>query len=130
MFAYNDLIGVPFVDGGRDMTGLDCWGLVRICFQRQDIEIKDYAISARDLAAISRKMAEECHEWQKIDTPETGCLVAIRTSSKTWVNHAGVCINAEEFIHAYAFTDVSVARIRRWKAHIVGFYRYKGGGEA
>ena len=129
MFAYNDLIGIPFVDGGRDVDGLDCWGLVRLCFLRQGIKLKDYAISAWDLCAISRKMEEESHAWQKIDTPEPGCLVAIRTSSKTWVNHAGVCINAEEFIHAYAVTGVSLARIRRWRALIVGFYRYIGGGQ-
>ena len=127
MFAYNDLIGVPFVDGGRDMNGLDCWGLVKLCFMRQGIQLKDYAISARDLAAISHKMEEVSYEWQKIESPEPGCLVAIRTSNEMWANHAGVCIDTERFIHAYAFTDVAVARIRRWKSHIAGFYRYKGG---
>ena len=37
-FAYDDLIGVPFVDGGRDKNGLDCWGLVKEAFRRQGCE--------------------------------------------------------------------------------------------
>ena len=31
---YDDLIGAPFIDGGRDKeTGLDCWGLAREMFR-------------------------------------------------------------------------------------------------
>ena len=50
---YEDLIGVPFVDGGRDTNGMDCWGLVRECFKRQGIVVKDYGISAAEELKIS-----------------------------------------------------------------------------
>jgi len=43
MFNYDDLIGIPFVDGGRDITGLDCWGLALELFKRQGYIIHDYS---------------------------------------------------------------------------------------
>lgn len=30
MYHINDYFTVPYVDGGRDMAGLDCWGQVRL----------------------------------------------------------------------------------------------------
>lgn len=128
MFPYTDLIGVPFVDGGRDLSGLDCWGLARICFARQGIVLPDYAISAHDVLSVSRRAQEERGAWEELAGPEAGCLVAISTSERTWVNHVGVCISTGKFVHAYVCTGVCIARIRRWRAHIVGFYRYRGGG--
>ena len=50
---YEDLIGVPFMDGGRDKNGMDCWGLVREYFKRQGIVVKDYGISAAEELKIS-----------------------------------------------------------------------------
>ncbi|GAA4879756.1 hypothetical protein [Ferrimonas pelagia] len=29
-FSVNDFLAVPYLDGGRDMDGLDCWGQVRL----------------------------------------------------------------------------------------------------
>ena len=119
---YDDLIGVPFKDGGRDTGGLDCWGLVRECYKRRGMAVKDYAVSAMQMARIETTMKHEEYEWEKLPSPKEGCLVVIRLPGTPWANHAGVYIGDGKFIHAYAPSGVVVDRIKRWQSRIVGFY--------
>ena len=77
-FAYDDLIGVPFVDGGRDpKSGLDCWGLVKEAFRRQGCEVPDYHISAIEAADIAGTMKRQEDDWISLDGPRVGCLVLL-----------------------------------------------------
>ena len=115
-FAYDDLIGVPFVDGGRDAkSGLDCWGLVKEVFRRQGYEVPDYHISAieaadiagvdasrqtarglpRTVAADAGALGEPCrhlHRQRQIPAclPADGCLhrpPAALAVARCWVLH-------------------------------------------
>ena len=49
MLKYDDLIGIPYVDYGRDPhKGLDCWGLAMELYRRRGIQLPDnlfYVIS-------------------------------------------------------------------------------------
>ena len=55
----DDLIGLPFIDGGRDPSvGFDCWGLSTEVFRRYGIELPDYKISCEDASRISRQIDE------------------------------------------------------------------------
>lgn len=119
---YEDLIGVPFVDGGRSKEGMDCWGLVKECFKRQGIEVKDYTISAIELLQISKQMEKDKELWQRVDAPLAGCLVLIKTEASAWANHVGIFIGDGRFIHAYPYAGVCISTIKRWKAHIIGYY--------
>ncbi len=119
---YADLIGVPFMDGGRDKDGMDCWGLVRECFRRQGIAVRDYSISAMEEVKISEQMEKERPLWEKLHEPRDGCLVLMRTDSSLWANHAGIYIGDGKFIHAYPSAGVCISAIKRWKSHIVGYY--------
>jgi len=125
---YEDLIGVPFVDGGRDKRGMDCWGLARELFRRQGIEVPDYRISAASAASVAARMDNDKIYWNKLAQPVLGCLVVIRLSPNVWANHVGVYVGNGRFIHAYSPTGVSLGRLRRWNSRIVGYYRPKRGG--
>ncbi|MDD2960280.1 MAG: NlpC/P60 family protein [Lachnospiraceae bacterium] len=119
---FSDLIGVPFVDGGRGMSGMDCWGLVMECFKRQGIEVRNYHISAMELLQISRQMSEDEIEWDKLHEPVFGCLVLLKTEPSAWANHVGIYIGNDKFIHAYPMAGVCISTIRRWRSHLVGYY--------
>lgn len=127
-FAYDDLIGVPFVDGGRNAkSGLDCWGLVKEAFRRQGCEVPDYHISAIEAADIAGEMKQQEDEWTRLDGPRVGCLVLLRLTPGLWANHVGICIGNGRFLHAYLPTGVCIDRLRRWQSRVVGYYTPRGG---
>lgn len=121
-FKYDDLIGISFKDGGRDKSGLDCWGLAKECFKRQRITVQDYDISAMATASIDRELQSNQTTWHEIDSPAIGCLVLINISCQGFANHVGIYVGAGKFIHAYAHTGVCLSTIRRWRSHIKGYY--------
>lgn len=126
---YGDLIGVPFVDGGRDKeNGFDCWGLAMEMYRRQGVMLKDYALPAVEAARISASMKYNTHtakDWQKLKKPDMYCIILIKLSPEVWANHVGIYIGGGKFIHAYSPTGVSIARISRWQSRIVGYYKPK-----
>ncbi len=127
-FTYDDLVGIPFIDGGRDAkSGLDCWGLVKEAFRRQGCEVPDYHISAIEAADIAGTMKRQEDDWISLDGPRVGCLVLLRLTPRLWANHVGIYVGDGRFLHAYLPTGVCVDRLRRWQSRIVGYYSPGGG---
>lgn len=124
MFKYNDLVGVPFQDGGRGPDSYDCWGLAIEIFHRQGITLSDYCISSEATANVSLLMGNAIHsQWNRLITPKEGCLTVIRMLPEGWANHCGIYIGSGKFIHAYSDeTGVVIDRIRRWGPRIIGYY--------
>ena len=122
---YDDLIGVPFVDGGRTKDGLDCWGLAMILLERQGYPVPDYPIQATAVQEIADALKDgsECGGYERLNAPECGCIVLLRLSMDVWANHVGICIGHGRFIHAYSKTGVCIDRLSRWRSRIVGYYR-------
>jgi cell wall-associated NlpC family hydrolase len=124
---FDNLIGLPFVDGGRGQNEYDCWGLVREVYCRYGVNLSDYPISAMDAVNIGKQMMHDAPAWIEIKQPlPVPCLVVIRLSCESWANHVGVYIGNGQFIHAYKTTGVVIDRIKRWQSSIVGFYVPRG----
>jgi cell wall-associated NlpC family hydrolase len=127
MLKYSDLIGIPFVDGGRTIEeGLDCWGLARILFSRQGIKLPEYPIGASLHDSVTNEFKKQEPLWDRLDRPVEGCLVLIRIWDTGWANHCGIYIGQGQFIHAYG-NGVVIDRINRWGPRIIGYYRPKEG---
>jgi cell wall-associated NlpC family hydrolase len=126
---FDDLIGIPFVDGGRDpRTGLDCWGLVREVFRRAGTTLPDFTIGCHDTTEIgaaveSERMLGRWRHWHAHDAPAPS-VVAIRFNSPLLVNHTGVYLGRKRFLHTRELTGVAVERIDSpsWRDRIEGFY--------
>ncbi|MGN0952814.1 MAG: C40 family peptidase [Megasphaera elsdenii] len=126
MLNYQDLVGIPFVDGGRTLQGFDCWGLVRYIYGQRGIQLPEYPIDPKDRVAVHRAMeagAASC--WQKVQHPKEGDVVLLELAIKC-ANHVGVYIGRGDFIHAYG-TAVVIDRLSHWQSRVVGFYRPKEG---
>lgn len=131
MCKYDDLVGLPFRDGGRGPDSYDCWGLVLELFRRRGIVLHDYCCSSESTAGVARLMGQGRAEWRRLEAPEPGCLVAIRMLDVGWANHCGMCLGEGRFIHAYSEeTGVVIDRLRRWGPRIAGYYLPLEGAEA
>ena len=120
----DDLIGLPFVDGGRDAAvGFDCWGLSTEVFRRYGIELPDYKISCEDASRISSQIDEQKPFWKKCEGEiPVPALVVIRFA--VYCDHTGVCIGQGRFIHTRKEVGVNIDRIDHpgWAKRIEGFY--------
>ncbi len=126
-----DLIGIPFLDKGRDpKKGLDCWGLVRCAYLvLRNVDLPDFQICAYNTREVGKEIDYQCvyGKWNKVGGPETGCIVVIKNHPRI-VNHAGTCIDDERFIHTMKKTGSVIERLDHplWKNRIVGYYSYAG----
>ena len=128
MVNIDDLIGVPFVNGGRDVKiGLDCWGLVMEVFRRYGIEIPDFIIDAFAFRAVDTLIGEAAvsRTWEEVYRPSDGDvpLVVLMRLHRIYVTHAGVLLHNDRIIHTMENTNTVLTKVGLLKDKIVGYYR-------
>ncbi|MBP2655800.1 MAG: hypothetical protein H6Q73_3369 [Firmicutes bacterium] len=120
----DDLIGLQFVDGGRDSAvGLDCWGLSTEVFRRYGIELPDYKISCEDASRIDSEVKQQKLFWRRCEGEiPIPALVVIRFT--VFCDHTGVYIGKGKFIHTRKEVGVNIDRVDSpaWSKRIDGFY--------
>ena len=127
-----DLIGIPFKNGGRDRSGMDCWGLAMAAYRHFNITLPDYGIDAGHDDAINAQYLIQMHnpDWVEIANPAVPCVVALRTSPECpdLVTHVGVYIGNGRFLNINERMNSYVERIAHpWFApRIEGYFCYVG----
>jgi len=128
LIVVQDLLGVPFVDGGRDMQGLDCWGLFIEVMRRCGYPVPDYKVSCFDAAGIGTAYQEGIGAWQRVGSPSPGLAVAMAIHEKApdMVQHFGVALDRRRFIHTLEKTGVIITKFSDpfFNRKIKGFYRW------
>ena len=126
-----DLIGIPFVQDGRDpATGLDCWGLCREALRRYGQEVPDFPQAVYDALEIHSAFAQEdlSGRWEKLPEPEPGCVVAmaIDPDLPEAITHLGVYVGGGRVLHTIQKLNSSLFRLddRFWGGKIRGYYRW------
>ena len=126
----HDLIGVPFLDNGRDTDGLDCWGLVKLVHKRlYGWELPDVVYTDTrdrripDLIDAQRKL------WTPVafDSWREGTVLVLRVAGLPF--HTGAVIEPPaRFIHAQRGVGVVIGDVTssRWSNRIIGAYDYAG----
>ena len=122
-------VGTPWISGGRDWSGWDCWGCVRLCYREcLGVDLPSYGeISARDLARIARQMETAKDDgWRQIGTPRALDVVLMRSGrGGARVVHVGVMVDANRLLHVEEAAATAVVPVTHFSVagRIVGYRR-------
>ena len=113
-------VGVPYKLGGRDMSGLDCYGFVRLVLADVDIHLPLFAELDRgvDMEAEAFRLTE----WDLIDAPQNYALVYF--SMQGHRGHVGVYLDG--LLWHFSYNGVVSLPWHRTKGRVKGAYRVKG----
>lgn len=123
---------VPFVDGGREASGFDCWGLVSLVMKNEcAVPLPVYGeISAEELVDISRQMETDTKEseiWVPVISPREFDVVVMSWFGKKIIGHVGIMIDETRILHTEKGAGVMV--VSRYhdsvKRRVRGFYRHR-----
>lgn len=121
-------VGLPFVDGGRDGDGADCWGLARLVYaQELAIELEDRRgdYRAADGATVEAVIQAGIgpQGWIRVDRPNPFDMILMRQGRHA--SHVGVAIDQRMMLHAAhdgAIIEPYTGAI--WSRRILAFYRH------
>ncbi|MFH1158768.1 MAG: NlpC/P60 family protein [Pseudomonadota bacterium] len=125
-------IGLPFQDHGRDRSGLDCWGLVRLVLAEQfGIALPSYIHEYQrttQAEKISALIDRESSKWKEIPAGSEVCgdPVVLRVRGKPM--HIGLVLGDGQMLHIECGINSVIERYVgvRWAERVSGFYRYRG----
>ena len=119
---YGDLIGKPYLIGGRGPTAYDCVGLTIEFQRRRGLALPAYL---SDEAELHRQLAAggalaDCH---KLATAAPGCVVLLRGFDGG--RHLGCMVDGYRMLHVSRDCAVIVEVLARslWRTRVLGFYR-------
>jgi len=130
MYKLNDLIGIPFENGARQLDKCDCMGLAVMAHKCYNIDIPDFKIDAFSDPDISGTFIEqlESNNWVKLEKPEAPCIVCMAMTSEypDLVTHIGTYIGNDRILHTLKGKTSYTFKLDHpfFKNKILGFYKY------
>ena len=123
----DEYVGVPYAIHGRDMNGLDCWGLVRSVYQSElGIALPCYAndyVSAIDEEGLGNAYAIEMEQWDEQEEPAeldvVWCMIAGMEC------HCGIYLQGHRMLHAMQGVDSHIVDLNKvaWQRRVQKWYR-------
>jgi len=130
MINLDKYIGIPYKNKGRDFSGCDCFGLVKLIYQQ---ELKKSLIPADNYSdsdnllqvapLIKQGVSLLCGD--EVDIPQFGDIVVFKLRGVP--SHIGMYVESNKVIHIMRNTDSCIERLnsKRLKGRVDGFYRIR-----
>jgi cell wall-associated NlpC family hydrolase len=143
----NDLIGKTYERGGKTPGTYDCRSLFIEVMNRfgHDVQVSDIGHTAVEHIVAAQALKEYAYtetdakiieqdlqngKWQKLDEPEPGCAVCIALDplKPQRVQHLGVYIGDNKFIHVVENHGVITTKLNDlfFRRKIRGYYKWIG----
>jgi len=125
--TYDKYIGLPYLENGRDSTGIDCWGLARLYYaQELGIELPSYAelyAGSRD-PVVHGLINSYKNNWLETTSPVVGDLCLFNIYGEP--QHVGIYIGNNKFLHSREGKDSVIDSLQssQWKKRFVGFFKH------
>jgi cell wall-associated NlpC family hydrolase len=129
----NAYVGIPFRERGRDRSGLDCWGLVRLVLEEQrGIEVPSFAADytgkdgreIAELIAVNRGMGSEIPSGD--EQPFDLVLFRMPCAGGLLPWHVGIVVEPGRVLHTTRYLGSSAiesTRGPRLRHLLAGFRR-------
>lgn len=130
MSLFDRFIGIPYLDRGRSLAGVDCYGLVRLVYRElRGIDLPSYIeryVMGADLAAIESLIAGALDRWALIEQSSETAFDAVLLREGAHPTHIGMVVTPGKMLHVPRGETSRIERYRagRWQHRIAGFYRY------
>lgn len=131
MSAFDRFVGLPYLDKGRSIIGVDCWGLLWMVYRElRGIELPSYAeryVTGADRKAMARLIAGELDDWREVPAGKEKAFDGVLMREGRFPRHIGVVTQPGMLLHV---EQGETSRIERYRSgilasRIVGFFRYR-----
>lgn len=128
---FDRFVGIPYLDKGRSVVGLDCWGLLWMVYRElRGIELPSYAesyVTGADRQAMARLIAGEMDDWQEIPAGQEKPFDGVLMREGKFPRHIGIVTQPGMLLHV---EQGETSRIERYRSgilanRIVGFFRFR-----
>ena len=122
------VLGVPFKYKGRDLSGLDCWGLVMYCYKELGIELEDFQQYNREkhikgkMTFKSKALTELWKSWKQVKEPKAGDVVLFK-GKRGYISHIAIYIGHNRVLNT-TFRGTIIVRLVDINYIVEGYYRY------
>jgi len=124
----NKYLGIPYVHQGRELNGLDCYGLIARIYEDLGYELFDIEGYDKNWSFEKRNhlLVNYHRQWIRCKEPRMLFDAVLFKGTKNPVNHGGVMIDDTHFIHCCKQGTI-VSRITepKWEIRIESFYHLK-----
>lgn len=123
-------IGMPFADKGRERSGLDCWGLVRLVMQEQfGIALPSHTGEyqrATELDKIPALIDRESRKWFPVPAGSEVLADVIVLRYRGAPMHVGMVLGDGQMLHIEQNVNSLIEKYTgsRWATKVSGFYRH------
>lgn len=127
---WNKYLSIPFKEKGRDETGCDCWGILRLIkMNEQNIIVPSYLDcyeTTNDRESLSDTInSEKTISWKEVKEENPFNVLLIRMRGVPM--HVGIITQKGWMIHTCRGIGTSHERYdcARWKDKIMGIYAHE-----
>lgn len=128
---FSKYINIPYKHLGRDFSGADCWGIIQLIYQKEkDILLPDNMYEEfwykKENENPLLNGANKYNNKVEVSIFLPFDVIFFYNQKRSFVDHVGMCIEEDRFIHTYRNSSSRVDRIKGyWESRIWKGYRWQ-----